>query len=47
VAAFAEHWKRVPHLMASNLDADPCADDADGGISLDAPPCEYIEGPDE
>lgn len=47
VAAFAEHWKRVPHLVASNSDADPCTDDFDEGISLDAPPCEYIEGPDE
>ncbi|KAG1889045.1 uncharacterized protein F5891DRAFT_1131886 [Suillus fuscotomentosus] len=46
VAAFAEHWKRVPQLVASNLDDDPSADDVEG-VSLDAPPCEYIEGPDE
>ncbi|KAG2118653.1 uncharacterized protein F5147DRAFT_625706 [Suillus discolor] len=47
VAAFAEHWKRVLHLVASNSDVDPCTDDVDGVISLDAPPCEYIEEHDE
>ncbi|KAG2047143.1 hypothetical protein BDR06DRAFT_976975 [Suillus hirtellus] len=46
VAAFAEHWKRVPQLVASNLDDNPSADDVKG-VSLDAPPCEYIKGPDE
>ncbi|KAG1764616.1 hypothetical protein EDD22DRAFT_951547 [Suillus occidentalis] len=46
VAAFAEHWKRVPQLVASNFDFDPSADDVDG-VSLDAPPCEYSEGSDD